>query len=253
MKKASDARAPITVMLILSGALGCSAGASPIAGSGGNGGETSTSTETSTGSASTGSTNSGGTGTGGGASVPPLPECRLRCTVAADCDTGNGTLYDADNWSCNAGACEETGCNTNQECIDYFKDPQKICTTEPGYSLKRCVTKCAVAADCVPFSGTLYDEDNWACNTGLCRYLGCKTSQECLDAHPGTNYVCTPSLAAGDGCLRTCSAAADCKLANFSLYDEDNFICKAGLCESLGCNSTQECDDFFKKPTHVCK
>lgn len=255
MKRASDVCAPMAVMLILSGALGCAAGpSSPTSGSGGNGGESSTSSATGPGSASTGGTSTGATGTGGGVDLPPpVPTCRAKCTVAADCNNGNGTLYDADNWDCVAGACEETGCNTDQECVEYFKNPQEICTTQPGSSINRCAAKCAVAADCVTFGGTVYDADNWACNAGLCRYQGCNTDQECKDLTQRPDYVCKKGQLNGEGCVRTCSVAADCSIAGYPFFSEDNWTCEAGLCNPLGCNSTQECDEFYKKPSHVCK
>ncbi len=47
------------------------------------------------------------------------PTCQTRCTTASDCAIANGgSLYDVNNYSCDAGYCRWTGCNTTGECID---------------------------------------------------------------------------------------------------------------------------------------
>jgi hypothetical protein len=47
------------------------------------------------------------------------PVCQLRCSTAGDCVVASGgTLYDGDNYACDAGYCRWTGCNATSECTD---------------------------------------------------------------------------------------------------------------------------------------
>lgn len=48
--------------------------------------------------------------------------CAVACASAADCDLGQAA-HDADNYSCEGGACVYTGCNSDRECAQ----------TQPGY------------------------------------------------------------------------------------------------------------------------
>jgi hypothetical protein len=50
--------------------------------------------------------------------------------------------------------------------------------------------ECAVAADCGS-SSVLSDEDNYACEAGLCKYLGCISDSERTSALMSPNYVCS--------------------------------------------------------------
>lgn len=43
--------------------------------------------------------------------------CQSACAVAADCDIGGGSAYDADNYACEAGACVYLGCVDDDECL----------------------------------------------------------------------------------------------------------------------------------------
>jgi hypothetical protein len=114
----------------------------------------------------------------------------------------------------------------------------------------QCIETCSVAADCTS-NHPLLDEDNYACNAGVCEYKGCISTQECIDAYMSPNWVCAaiPGYPA-DGCIETCSVAADCT-SNHPLLDEDN--CNAGVCEYKGCISTQECIDAYMSPSYVCE
>jgi hypothetical protein len=42
--------------------------------------------------------------------------CVMACTVPEDCNIGGGPAYDADNYTCNDGWCQYTGCNNDGEC-----------------------------------------------------------------------------------------------------------------------------------------
>jgi hypothetical protein len=48
---------------------------------------------------------------------------------------------------------------------------------------------CQTAADCKTDSGA-YDADNYACDSGKCRYLGCANDAECATTFGSPSYVC---------------------------------------------------------------
>jgi hypothetical protein len=48
---------------------------------------------------------------------------------------------------------------------------------------------CTVAADCATTSAA-YDADNYACDSGLCHYVGCKNDAECKSSFAKSNYAC---------------------------------------------------------------
>ena len=108
--------------------------------------------------------------------------CTPTCATAADCDLGT-PAYDADNYSCDAGACVFTGCNTDQECA--ASNVGTIC--HDFGSIRSCANPCSTAADCgqgVP----AFDADNYACESGICTYTGCNSDQECSAS--GSAQVC---------------------------------------------------------------
>jgi hypothetical protein len=108
--------------------------------------------------------------------------CLQTCAVAADCATPSAP-YDDDNYACDAGACVYTGCNSDAECEDLG---DYACESFEG-GLDLCVLTCDTPADCDGGSAA-YDEDNYACESGLCAYTGCNSDQECQDTAP--NLVC---------------------------------------------------------------
>jgi hypothetical protein len=221
-------------------------GAQTGTGSGGNGGVGGSSTSS-----------GGGAGSGGaGGAAATLPSCYPTCATAADCVVPNGgPLHDIDNYECNGGRCEWLGCNTTNECTTTFMDPDYICSAPPGSTLDYCYPSCATAADCVlPNGGTLYDIDNYACNSGRCDWLGCNSTSECTAAFMNPDYVCgTMPGTTFDSCYPSCATAADCVVPNGGpLYDADNYECNSGLCQWIGCNSTAECTDTFMNPDYVC-
>jgi len=46
----------------------------------------------------------------------PIKTCQRTCSEAADCATGGGDAYDADNFLCEEGRCIYTGCGSTHEC-----------------------------------------------------------------------------------------------------------------------------------------
>jgi hypothetical protein len=111
-------------------------------------------------------------------------------------------------------------------------------------SLAMCVASCQGPGDCVVGAGTaISDADNYRCESGGCRYLGCLTDQECESALPGN--VCRQG-----SCVKTCLSPADCSLG-ISAYDADNYECKNAACNYLGCRSDQECEQGLSAD-YVC-
>jgi len=58
----------------------------------------------------------------------------------------------------------------------------------PG-SVATCLEQCTAPADCVTAGSALYDADNWECDAGACRWLGCASQAECRQGL-GEGYVC---------------------------------------------------------------
>jgi len=116
--------------------------------------------------------------------------CRETCTTAADCELGPGAVFDADNYACNGGLCEWTGCNDTAECTESFGQNYICAPVLPGASFSTCYTTCTTAADCDTFTTPAYDADNHACRDGLCVWTGCNNTAECIDMYMNQSYVC---------------------------------------------------------------
>ncbi len=116
--------------------------------------------------------------------------CHPTCMTVADCaPSGSPPLYDADNYACNEGRCEWTGCNDNTECASAF-GASSTCVAQPGSTAKSCVQTCATAEDCITAESPIYDADNYACNNGICAWTGCNDTAECTDTYMSQDYVC---------------------------------------------------------------
>jgi len=117
-----------------------------------------------------------------------------------------------------------------------------------------CVATCTQASDCASGPpGTTIDADNYACEGGRCRYLGCRSTQECTTTYNDPDYTC----ATGSGvdiptCWPTCTVAADCAIAGSPLYGADNYACDGGKCRWTGCNATSECTQTNQSPNWIC-
>jgi hypothetical protein len=173
------------------------------------------------------------------------PVCVQACTVDADCDTGApaGGSNDADNFRCLDGACRWQGCQSDQECaIDAAEAPWAPAMRCVTYAcgVRLCMRSCSVPADC-PFgtSGVAYDADNYACDDGLCRYVGCHDDAECATTFASERYRCRTSLDVPT-CWNTCASPADCASPS-PAYDADNYACDEGFCVWQGCHSAEEC------------
>ena len=218
---------------------GSSTGGSATGGTGG---------DTSTGGSTTSAGGSTTTGTGGGG--PTVDYCVKACQTAADCASDAGA-FDTDNYACDAGACRYLGCSTAAECATSFNNSDYVCGNDPASPVQYCVKKCQAAADCASDAGA-FDTDNYTCEGGACRYLGCSADAECATSFNSAEYVC------GDDptfnvklCTKGCQAAADCA-SDAGAFDTDNYACEGGACQYLGCSADAECATSFNSSDYVC-
>lgn len=229
--------------------LACSASTSSIGVDGAVVDDAGTATDGSTTSDSQASDGSTGADAG-----PSMPYCRQTCSVDADCATASAA-YDADNYACESGLCRWKGCNSDAECQSSFASSAYTCKLQLG--IKQCLKKCTAPADCAVAGSAAYDADNYACESGTCRYVGCNGDGEC--ASLGAGYICRkldvpgldPSLNVPT-CIKGCTKPADCATAS-AAYDTDNYACESGACKYIGCNSDSECQSAFMKSSYACK
>ena len=110
-----------------------------------------------------------------------------------------------------------------------------------------CVPNCQTAADCATGQpGSFLDEDNYTCENGLCRYLGCLDSSECPQIGGSFNFVCTaPEAGKTPVCVLECMTPSDC--VNDPMESPDKFDCLNGGCFTKPCTEADVC-----KADQVC-
>lgn len=121
------------------------------------------------------------------AGAAAVPTCVPTCNVVDDCFLPS-PLYDQDNWACSSQRCEYQGCTSDDECQMGFQMPNYACI-DGGAGVPFCQRTCAAPADCLSPT-PLYDADNWACEAEVCVYIGCNTTEECVQTLMNGNYVC---------------------------------------------------------------
>jgi hypothetical protein len=212
------------------------------------GGAQSTATNGSTATTGVGGGGAGGGGAGGGA--PQLPTCQIKCAAPFDCATPTPAT-DEDNWDCVDTQCEYLGCNTSEECMETFQSGNYTCAKLPGNAVATCNPTCAAPFDCAtPTPAT--DEDNWDCVETQCVYLGCNTSEECMETFQSGNYTCAKLAGAAVAtCNPTCARSFDCATES-PLTDVDNWTCVDASCVYLGCLSDQECMETYQNGNYLC-
>ena len=122
----------------------------------------------------------------------------------------------------------------------------------PG-GVGECIPTCSAPADCTTGQGpAVFDANHYACDSGICRYLGCATDQECLESF-GVGVSCLPVPGADHSeCVAPCLSPASCGVPNGpALLDEDHYECNGGVCEHLGCQTDEECHPV-RGPNTVC-
>ncbi len=189
--------------------------------------------------------------------APDMPTvCRAGCTTAADCVQGGGTLtaYDADNYACESGVCRYTGCRSDTECLAMPGSAQRCVASWGGVPV--CQLGCAAPVDCVQGGGALpaYDADNYACESGACRYLGCRSDDECAAIPSRMGYVCRDPGTGTTVCVPGCASPTDCVSGSgLPAYDADNYACEAGACRYTGCRDDAECAGLGGGASYVCR
>ena len=191
--------------------------------------------------------------------------CMALCTTPSDCVNDSispDVAFDEDNWACQDGVCAYLGCSSDQECYESYlgvSGDWECHDTGVGMSFCFRTVLCETPVDCVvgywkhpDAAPANSDENNWACQDGECRYLGCQTDDECAAVEVADEeYQCSDVLGGGiigwaDGCRKVCSAPADCIPKHIGephpVEDEDNWGCQDGLCYYLGCVSDAECE-----------
>ncbi len=186
-----------------------------------------------------------------GKCVSTLKVCTPGCATVADCVTADPPPgYGLANYVCDQGVCRYTGCHSDADCASATASVYGVAVCEDvGAPISVCLSACAVPADCALQSGAeAYSADNYACDAGVCVYLGCLSDAECAESFLSDDYACDATQPI-PSCMRKCSAPEDCAIAS-PAYDGDNWQCKAGFCVYQGCNTQAECDAMA--PGFVC-
>lgn len=105
-----------------------------------------------------------------------LPSCVKSCSQPEDCSWGI-PAHDADNFACEAGACDDLGCHSDAECTNTYGDAW-ACVQFQGVPGGQCWLSCHTSADC-DFGSPPMSPDNFTCDDGLCTYSTCHDDAEC--------------------------------------------------------------------------
>ncbi|MBM4355104.1 MAG: hypothetical protein FJ109_15185 [Deltaproteobacteria bacterium] len=127
--------------------------------------------------------------------------CLAACSAPGDCphpSRVDSPLYGADNYECKAGVCSYIGCHSDAECQEGISGTALawVCSSAL-YGFPICSTPCTTPSDCTYLAGNpIFDADNYACDLGICRHLGCQSDAECAEAYSATglSYLCAESF-----------------------------------------------------------
>jgi hypothetical protein len=188
------------------------------------------------------------------APVPSTPACRETCTTAGDCVPASPSgLTDLDNYACEDQRCRYLGCRSTSECQTVYNSTAYVCATLAGQTIPGCHPTCGAPADCATPQSPILGADNYACEAGRCRWLGCASTAECQEAYGTAAWTCAPIPGAGlKTCWPTCGSAADCA-GQPPLFDAENYACEAGRCVWTGCKSSGECATANQDPAWICE
>ncbi len=100
-----------------------------------------------------------------------------------------------------------------------------------------CTPLCVAAGDCATAGVVLLDEDNWSCDQGGCRYLGCQQDAECPPG-PDAGWRCAPAVGGLRTCRQACTTPADCPSQGGGLH---GWRCDNGSCVETGCQQDVDC------------
>lgn len=185
-----------------------------------------------------------------------VAQCHPTCGTAADCAVPGAALESASHFTCTGGTCQWQGCQSDAECNADAPTgaPNLVCRTAPDSPMPTCVPSCASPSDCASPGDALTTASHFACNAGVCEWLGCKSTAECASSLHVQKVVCeTPPGAPGATCEPTCNTPADCANSGAPLEDASHFACKANRCVWLGCKSTHDCTSGLHSANFVCE
>lgn len=111
-----------------------------------------------------------------------------------------------------------------------------------GPAIAVCQPGCAVLDDCVTASPA-FDADNYRCDSGVCRYSGCVSDDECRGVF-GASYGCRDTGGGIPTCVQVCASGTDCGQGT-PAFDTDNYTCVATSCRYTGCHDDTECEATF--------
>jgi hypothetical protein len=126
--------------------------------------------------------------------------CLADCATPADCPMAGVTdfRYDADNYACKDGHCSWEGCKSDAECAASLGATGKEWKcADNSWGFPVCTMTCKVPADCVYIpNSAMFDSNNYECNEGFCRHLGCLNDAECAEvyAYAEQDYVCAENF-----------------------------------------------------------
>ena len=121
----------------------------------------------------------------------PVSTCVETCNAAADCAVAGSPLSDASHFACTAGTCVWQGCKSTSDCATALHSSKYVCGKPTGSSISTCLPTCTAAADCaIPGTGSLNDASHYACKSGQCQWLGCKSTSDCTTNLHSSAYVC---------------------------------------------------------------
>jgi hypothetical protein len=188
----------------------------------------------------------GGGGNNGGNEPDPIPYCYIGCTSAGDCADIETGAFGSNNYACTNGSCEYTGCGNDDACAETFgaTGDTYLCRDVYNTGTAFCQKACGSVAECVP-AAPGYEEANFSCTEGVCKYEGCTTDNQCETRYASSegNWGCR-ELNGHTDCRQLCTADTDCGVTGGQeAWDSDNYTCNAqGFCEYQGCNSDAECN-----------
>jgi hypothetical protein len=125
-----------------------------------------------------------------------------------------------------------------------------------GGASATCRPTCTTATDCGLPGDPLYDPSHFACQAGLCQWLGCKAASECSAEAHGGNFLCQKAAGApAPSCVPACQRPADCVPRGNTnpLSDERHFACTAGACVWRGCASAADCSAALHTAKVACE
>lgn len=189
---------------------------------------------------------------GMGADGQRPPACNLVCATAQDCGIAGG-LQDASHFECVTNRCQWTGCKSKADCTAAFQADNFICAKEGGAPVPQCIRTCSAAADCAGQGGA-DDASHYACTSGRCQWLGCKSNAECSSAFQSDKFICVKDPGAPvPECVLNCNAPADCVPPGGNGPDASRFTCTSHRCAYKGCASTEECKSMYGLDKLVCE